>query len=380
VVWSRWGAAVAAIAAVAFAGCGNSSSGGSSTSSATSKSAASTASQTPNVPTPPTTPTSNIGVTEPLAKKPPAKSVVWLQCELPICARYGQGFKSATSALGWKLKTMVYKATAPGAALAQAVAQRPDYIAISGIPSSVLKPQLAAAKAAGIPVFGGGSGEKPPNTPFALMTGGTLQPDAEHVANWMIKDSKGAAHAVAVSITQYPSLNSETDWLKANFTKRCSGCSYDLLPITVDDVGAGAVPQKITAYLQAHPKTNYVFLTFSDLATGVPQALKNAGLADKVKIVGVAGGASNFKDVQAGKQSAWTTAGVEWDSWVMVDGMARLANGQKIPQQEINAVYPRPEWVVTNSPQAKQAIDGAGGEWNGPVDFQQKFKQLWQVG
>jgi ribose transport system substrate-binding protein len=370
---SRWATVLAAGVALALAGCGSSG-------SSSGTGAGSTAAQKELVSPPPTAPTSDIRVSEPLGKKPPKKSVIWLQCELPVCARYGKGYQGATAALGWNFKTIVYKASAPAAALEAAVAQHPDYIAISGIPSALMKPQMAAAKSAGIPVFGSGTVEKPPPSPFAVMVGGTLRPDAENIGHWMINDSQGKANVVGVSIAQFPVLNTETDWFKQDFKKLCPDCSYADLPITVDDIATGAVASKLVAYLQAHPKVNYVFFSFSDPVTGVPQALESAGMSDKVKIVGVAGNAGIYKDISVGKQAAWTTAGVEWDAWVHVDAMARLAEGQKLSQRYIDAVYPRPKWVVTNTPQAKQAIQGAGGEWNGPANFQESFKKLWKVG
>jgi ribose transport system substrate-binding protein len=370
---SRWATVLAAGVALGLAGCGSSgSNSGAGTSTAAQMKAL--------VPPPPTTPTSDIRISEPLKNTPPRKSVIWLQCELPVCARYGKGYRDATAALGWSLKTIVYKASAPAAALEEAVAERPDYIAISGIPSALIKPQIAAAKRAGIPVFGSGTVEKPPPSPFAVMVGGTLQPDAESIGHWMINDSRGTANVLGVSIPQFPVLNTETDWFKHDFKQLCSDCSYADLQISVDDIATGAVASKLVAYLQGHPKVNYVFFTFADPVVGVPQALQSAGMSDKVKIVGVAGNAGIYKDISAGKQAAWTTAGVEWDAWVHVDGMARLAEGQRLSRHYLDAVYRRPKWVVTNTPQAKQAIDGAGGEWNGPANFQESFKKLWKVG
>ena len=377
--WSRWGTVLAVGAALAFAACGDNEDEPRSDSAA---GAASTTAQEGNelVSAPPTTPTSDIRIDEPLAKKPPKKSVIWLQCELPVCERYGKGYEDAAATLGWDLKTIVYTAASPAAALAQAVVQRPDYIAISGIPSSLMKPEMAAAEKAGIPVFGSGTVEKPPDSPFELMTGGTLQPDAENVARWIINDSQGKANVVGVSIPQFPVLNTETDWFKNDFKGLCPGCSYDDLEITVDDIAAGAVGTKLVAYLQSHPDVNYAFFTFSDAVIGVPQVLESSQLSDKVKITGVAGNEGIFEDIFAGNQAAWTTAGVEWDAWVHIDGMARLASGQKLSQEHIDAVYVRPGWVVTNAPEAKQAIERAGDDWNGPENFQQSFKKLWNVG
>src|SRR5437870_8008818 len=59
---------------------------------------------------PPTAPPASIQVDQALAKAPPqGKKVIFLQCELPACARYVPGIKAATTALGWSAKTEVFK-------------------------------------------------------------------------------------------------------------------------------------------------------------------------------------------------------------------------------------------------------------------------------
>ena len=121
------------VAMFVFAACGgdDSSSSGSSSSTKSTASAPATA----GAPAPPTTPPTDTQVSEPLTKVPPkGKHVIFLQCELPACARYVNGVKDATAALGWKTDFQVFKGSAPAAALEQAVAQKPDYIAITGIP------------------------------------------------------------------------------------------------------------------------------------------------------------------------------------------------------------------------------------------------------
>jgi hypothetical protein len=52
-----------------------------------------------------------------------------------------------------------------------------------------------------------------------------------------------------------------------------------------EELGAGTVPAKVVAHLQAHPETNYVWGAFGDLTLGVRQAIKTAGLAEKVKVI-----------------------------------------------------------------------------------------------
>ena len=194
----------------------------------------------------------------------------------------------------------------------------------------------------------------------------------------MINDSSGKANAVAVTIPQFPVLNTETNWLKTNVKRLCSGCSIDELDVTVPDVAGGAVPQKLIAYLQTHPNVNYVFFTFNDLTRGVPSALRTVGLQDKVKLVGAAGDASIMRQIGS-TEAAWTIAPNVYSAWVMFDAMARLSEGQHLGSGYDRSVYTSPTWVV-DSPTSAKLLAPTGYDWYGPAGFPARFKALWRVG
>jgi ribose transport system substrate-binding protein len=353
--------------------------GGSANNASNSAATTSGATKTANVAPPPTRPPAQIQVKQPLAKKPAVgKKVVFLQCALPACSRYVQGWKAATDALGWSANIQVFKPDAPGAAVQQAITEHPDYIAITGIPAAALKPQLAAAQKAGIPVISCATPDKPSTGGYAAQCGGTLSADAEYLARWAINDSGGKAKILGVTISQYPVLNTETDWLKSNLTSMCSGCSFGKLDVSVQDLVGGSVPQKIIAYLQSHSDVNYVYFSFNDLTRGVPTALRTAGLTDKVKLIGAAGDASIMKQIGA-VQSAWTIAPNVYSAWVMVDAMARLSIGDKLSPSYQNSIYSSPTWVVA-SPASAKLLANTGYDWYGPASFADEFKKLWRVG
>lgn len=354
------------------AGCGSSDD---STSSTDAPAASTTASTKPVVEAPPTTPPTDVGISEPLPRTPPkGKKLIWLQCELPACQRFVQGMKDATAALGWDYKAMVYKDSAQ--AMRQAIQQKPDYIAITGDPSVVMKPELAMAAEAGIPVFACSSAEEPSPTTFRVMCGNTLARDAEYIARWVVNDSQGKANMVAVSIGQFPVLTTQTDWLKKNVTKLCPGCSIDTFDVTVDDVGAGAVGQKLAGYLQSHPDIDYVYFTFDDLARGIDPALKTTGLTDKVKLVGCCGGSAQIKEI--GKsQAAWTIVPYELMSWTMVDAAARTSVGMDLGADHQRKVAITPSWVVDAAESAASLAPTY--DWKGPEGFRETFKKLWKV-
>ena len=67
----------------------------------------------------------------------------------------------------------------PGAGLQQAINERPDYIAITGIPTGAIKPQLKAAADAKVPVISCATPDKPSPGGYAVQCGGSLETDAD---------------------------------------------------------------------------------------------------------------------------------------------------------------------------------------------------------
>jgi len=375
--WSRWLLLLCLGAALALAACGDDDDEGE---TGAGSGAAQTTEEKPAVEAPTTTPPAEVQVTEPLSKAPPkGKKVIFLQCELPACARYVDGAKQASDALGWKTDFQVFKNTAPAPALEQAVAKKPDYIFISGIPVSVLKAPLAKAKKANIPVISAADPDEPSPDAFALQVGGTLVPDAENIAKWIVADSGGKANVVGVTIPQFPVLNGETDFFKNELPKMCSGCKYDQLDVTVEEVGAGSIPQKLTGYLQSHPDVNYVFFTFSDLGKGIGKALERSGLRDKVKLTGCCGDSAIAKEIAAGDTDAWTIAPNEYSAMAAYDGMARHAIGED-PAAFADELFGSPSWVVDSKDSVEKYLKPTNFDWHGPEGFQDQFKELWKVG
>lgn len=375
---TRWKAALVALGcATALAACG----GDDDNETATPASAGTTTAASSGeaiVEAPPTTPPTEIQATEKLANVPPkGKKVTFLQCEFESCARYVNGMKSATEALGWTVKTQVFKATGVAGALQQAIAEKPDYIAMSGIPAAALKAQLAEAKKAGIPVMTCATVDEVAEGNYAISCGGDMRVDADYLGRWMINDSGGKAKIVGVNIPSYPSITTQIDWLDENIGKLCSDCSFDKLDFTVDEVGAGTVPQKVVGYLQANPDVNYVYFTFSDLGKGIPEVLKSSNLADRVKLTGGAGDAAIMKAIGKG-QDAWTISPNEYSAWVMVDAMARLSVDEEIPRKQIDAVRSSPTWVIDSEASAA-TLKANNFDWFGPEDYEGQFKALWGV-
>jgi ABC-type sugar transport system substrate-binding protein len=359
-----------------FAACGDDDDSGS---EATAGGGSGGAEAAQSAPKPPTSPPEEIPITQPFDEAPPqGKTIYWLQCELPICEKIANGGKAAAAALGWKVETQVFKASNPGGGLKSALQGNPDAIAITGIPSAAVKPQLDAAAKAGIPVVSCGAPEQPSPTTYAATCGTTTGPDGEDLAKWAINDSGGKANIVSVTIPSYPSLKTTTDGTEKAAKQYCSECTTDVLGVTVDDLAGGQIPSKLIAYLQSHPDTNYVLFTFADLEAGVAEALKAAGLADKVKLIGNGGGEAQFKAIIAGgADAAWQAYPAVMSGWMMVDAAARFVDGGKAPDGYQEQLDHLPTYIVDNKESAQELAPSF--DWEGPANYQDQFKALWKA-
>jgi ABC-type sugar transport system substrate-binding protein len=332
-------------------------------------------------PAPLTEPPAQINVTTPLAEAPsPGQTFFWLQCELPICDKIGDGVEAAVDAAGWELETLVFKGSDPGAGVESALQRKPDAIGITGIPSAAIESQLAAAAAAGIPVVTCAPGpEEPSAETYAAICSQTTGPDGENLARWAIKDSGGEAHMVMVTIPSFPALQTTVDGLNDTAEKYCPACSTGELDLTVEDLAGGQVASKLVAYLQTHPETNYVVFNFGDLEIGVPEALKAAGFEDKVKLIGNGAGPQQFQGViDGGMDVAWVAYPAVYSGWEMVDAALRLVGGGTLPagyQQEIAAL---PSYIV-DTPEVAESL-APSFDYAGPAGYEDQFKELWLLG
>jgi ABC-type sugar transport system substrate-binding protein len=320
-------------------------------------------------------------ITEPLAKKPPTgKKVVFLQCELPACERFVPGMEGATKALGWSLETVVFPSANPGKGIETALSQHPDYIAMSGVPQSVIKSQMAEAEKQGVPIVSCSTVEQGKPGGYAAQCESTDINETEILAQWMEEDSGGEAHVLGLTLPLYPILGTQVEYLEGEFLKNCSGCSYKSLDLTPENLAEGAVGNKVVAELQSNPEINYVYATFADPTTGLRAVLDSAGYQN-VKIVSAAGNETTVQEVPK-KIAATTQTPNEFMSWQMVDALARISVGENVQEdpayQELLAETPV---YVIDSEEAVERLKQFNYNWPGPGDgsYKEEFEELWQV-
>jgi ribose transport system substrate-binding protein len=383
----RKAAAMAVAAGLVLAACGGDDDDDTAATSATT---ASTAPDTSTAPTGTssgdaeieaiTSPPTEMTVTEPLPGTPEPKTVAWVNCEVPACQVNNEFFTAAAEALGWEVELITYTFAAPGAAFQQAIDSGVDYIATSGVALAQIEEQVALAEAQGIPIFECYSTDVPAGEENNLYAqcAGLLATDvvADTVSNWIIDASGSDANVLMVTIRDFPILVAQEEAAQAAFSERCPDCTTDVLSATIEDLGAGAVPQQVASYVQSNPDVDYIWFLFSNVSIGVSEALDSAGLLEGRNLVGTQAEVPQLQELVDGTNRAWSALPFEYAMWILVDQMARHATGVWSLEQEAEASV-IPTWVVDTPEAAAELLPTEG--WHGPDGFQDHFKELWGV-
>jgi ribose transport system substrate-binding protein len=321
----------------------------------------------------------SIGISTPLSKKPAAgKRIYFLQCSQPVCTAFLGGLKSATAALGWKVEGHSFTQTPEGiqSAVQAAVDAKPDGIFFTGISPTLIPNQLAAAKAAGIPIVAGFD-VAAAKSPLLTMLGGskTVANSSRSAADWLIADSKGKANVLIFTISAYTILNLSEKSFSGEIKRLCPGCKTKVIDNKVTDVGTN-IPAAVVSAIQRDPSVTHVAFAFGDMPLGVAAALKSAGLEGKVKIVSY-GSASptNLSDISKGNMSATSAWSIPFNSWQAIDVFARHFVGDPIPKAP-----PMQSMVITKATAKSQFKGDAYWDFAGPTKYQAAFKKLWHVG
>ncbi len=137
-------------------------------------------------------------------------------------------------------------------------------------------------------------------------------------------------------------------------------------------MAASNAASTIVSRLQADPGIDYVHVAIGDLATGLPESLESAGLADRVKIVGSGPNQEQVQSLIDGKSAAYTVFGRPESAWMAVDVMARLSVGHG--RRSAGA---RPDPGVAAD--ARRPCPTPAQDYSGTAGHAEQFTKLWQL-
>lgn len=319
----------------------------------------------------------------PLAGPPTeGRSVFFLVLNLPTTQIAQEGMQAAADAVGWDLKTLLMDPTdaqAFASGIEQAVAAGADYIVAAALDASVASGAVDKAKAAGIPIlvtFGTDPAEGAENgihASAASLEWTTTQFAAG--ADWIISDSGGEANLLFLTIPDIPILKTTDEAVGGQLEAECPTCAYVPLELAPADLGSGTIPSQVVSAIQANPEIDYVYAGFTDMTTGVPEALEQAGLADKVKVTTAAATPDDLRRFEDGSMVMATLNAQYYAYWLLMDAMLRIDQGDEIDPADYSMLP-----VAVADPTNVPSDFPNDTEWLGPVGFEDKYKELWQVG
>ncbi|MFC7360381.1 sugar ABC transporter substrate-binding protein [Nocardioides astragali] len=312
-----------------------------------------------------------ITVTTPIDKPiPTGKKITFVSCGVEACAIQGPILAEAAGILGWTVDQVATDGSPEKVqgAIDAAIRNGSDAVILNAADRDAYAKQIADAAAAGVQFVTCCSlATTGDGLLFNTATSEQNAPIGDYLAAEVVSDSGGKADALYVNISAFQILAKVGETFEAGMKEYCPSCTVDSLDIPLTSLGKDA-PDRIVSYLRSHPDVNYIALSVSDaLGAGLPAALKAAGLADKVTIVGQGGGSQNFADMEAGDIEALVPTDLYAYDYLMIDALARHWAG--VPVGEAGPQF----WLVKKD----TAPDDTSKPFPLVLDTEAQFKALW---
>ena len=311
-------------------------------------------------------------VDEALTKKLGASSrLAFLQCSTPICALIGNMVGQAAGAMG--VPVSVTKASPSAQSLQEAmssiIAAKPQGVLIPATDPVQFRDPMAQLAKLGVPVVSQGvvNAKDFPAIKGSILGEGTAVKVGTLLADWTVKRNGTQPSALYAT----PEL-SFTKFIQQGYIDEmkalCPACKVRVVQVPISTIGNKA-PQIVVSDLQAHPDTKTVVFASEEAATGLPAALKVAGI--KVDTVGFAPDPAVLGYIKNGDITAGLGFDIRTSAWVQLDMTARLLTGQALTKQE--AADPS---VMQMLEQKDVTFDPSHG-FNGYPDVADRFAKLW---
>jgi ribose transport system substrate-binding protein len=328
------------------------------------------------------TPPEYAGPTIP-AKAPKDIKIAVVTClsVLHGCVSPADGIQHAGAKLGWTVKVYDGGGTPnkQNAAILDAISSGANVIATIAIDPNLIQLALSEAKKAGIPVVAGSNGIDTPNPVKTPANGGLgfafdVSPDygtlGVHAAQWIIADSNGKANIALFSDKEFPSIMAQEVGILQGLSE-CKTCTVSKQIYFTATQIASQLGQMTVDYIRNHPDVDYIYGAFDPPVAAQVAALMQAGMANKVKIVGALGNQQNLNFIRTGHlQVADMAYDNEYMGWAIVDQTIRLLNKQPLFEPHGENL----PFVILD----KTNLPAPGSDWQAKTGYQEKFLALWK--
>jgi ribose transport system substrate-binding protein len=377
----RSSAVAAALVTLVVAGCGSSdsTSTSASTSSATSTAAGASGgidqAAAGKILAPYEGKPSAFPVDEPLPRPLPAGTKLgFLQCVTPICGIFAQALAPAARTLGAQLDVVKAGASANDlqSAMSSLIEKHPAGLIIPGIEPATISGQLKQAGQAGIKLVANGiMGADRYGIEGQTLGEPAAQLSGKLMAAWVVdRKPKGDANVVFYNTPELSFSAPIKETFGTTMKQLCPSCSVRYVDIPVATIGNSA-PNQVASDLQSHPDTDVMVFASAEASTGVPAALKTAGLT--LDSIGFAPGPANLQDIKDGKMTAGLAVDVATTIWTLADEMARLLTDAPLTAGEKSTV---PVMQIVSADDLDYDVSKG---WSGYPDFAERFAKLWKA-
>ena len=317
---------------------------------------------------------SSIGIDVPLSTTPGAgKHLAVVVCDAPTCTRAIQNVTAAASLLGWTVEGVQFDGSPEDILqkMEYAISLAPDGIVTTGVPRSAFETAAQTAAELGIPMAACCIPDELAD-PFVSIINNkeTFFKIGEILGAWVAADGGPNSHAAMAILAPFPVHVSLGEGFKSELERLCDTCSAEILNTQISDIGT-TIPSLSVSVIERNPDVNYLMYADGVMATGVVAALRDANLADSVKIGGMNPGPPELQAIMDGEQHTYLNLPEPWIALMMVDALARHFIGDD-PTVGMTAAMPIRLVDQSNTTGTENPA--------GAVNQEEQFKALWLVG
>jgi ribose transport system substrate-binding protein len=259
---------------------------------------------------------------------------------IPYAAAVGDQMAQIAEANGIKFVDFTTKGTPNDWArgIEQAINQKADLIFLTiGVEPKLVKPQLEAAKKAGIPVIPThlyhDGGDPPPPDVKDLLAGWVPAPfekAAALMADYAVANTDGEVNAMIVTSNEVQPSIGMVESAKAELERVCPDCPEPtVVNVPLAEWGAKLRPEMQSA-LTRDPNINWILPIYDAMALPADAAIKAAGRTGKVKIASFNGEPSALKMIQDGTNYVMDVGeNINWLGYANMDQGFRAMAGQE---------------------------------------------------
>lgn len=300
--------------------------------------------------------------------------------QLPPCEAIAKNTAKLAESVGMKA-TVFDNAGGPQAwipGVQQATSQKyAALVLVCGIDPNLIKPQIEAAKAAGVAVIDSGLGDADLKTPNdGIVTASTdIGEGRPYVAaaGLAFLAAKGKPiHFLEWTSNDIPSSVVMSKGFHKLVADNCPGCKITSINVPSPDWGTKLQPA-IASALTANPDITVIMATF-DAVPPIEAAIKGSGNKN-VRIYGATGGTAEYIAQMGASDNKMMTnvaSSVSWRAYAAADLMFRVVSGASTPDPWMEADGMR----IFTPESYKESADASVGYGYG-TEYPKDYESLW---